>query len=432
MRFYLTYQKLWYLLEGGVKLENGIPVSTDRRQEDLNELCAILLSSIHKDNISLIVQYTDPSKIWEALKHSHMNTSSGTKFYHLRVLMNTSYVKGKDMNQHLMLISKTPTCLRKLCKNGLFSVDEFENAAVISSMPEKFSAVTTHSEQQASIDNKALTDAIRSSVVTKKNRVNTLSSTANFVKASSSSNPHASSSKNSTKKTPVCDHFKGTHKTENCLRKKNDDLAEQMSVMMKRIKAMGKAKVAWPTPSNLSDDDISDYTDSMTRSAMVNLNVDQRSHLRWNIDSGTTNSLVPPLVTVQNPASSSLTLQTANNAKIVASGKGMVSVTGLPDVVAHQIEGLAKPLLSVSDVTDGNHGVLFLHDQVLFIEQPLVAKDSVTKSNMVVQKGSRLNQSYYLENSEVSFRASHTSAASLLTWHLRLGHLSLQNLLDLH
>lgn len=430
MRFYLTYRKLWYLLDGGVKLENGIPIATDRRQEDVNELCAILMSSIHEDNISLIVQYTDPSKIWEALKHSHMNTSSGTKFYHLRVLMNTSYVDGEDMNQHLMLISKTATCLRKLCKNGLLSVDDIENAAVISSLPEKFSAVTTHFEQQATIDNKALTDAIRSSVVTNKNRVNTLSSTANAVRASSSSTSQSSSSKNTTKKTPVCDHCKGVHKTENCLRKKNDDLAEQMSVMMKKIEAMGKAKVARPVVDTDSDE-TSDYSDSMARSATVNLTVEHGSHLRWNIDSGTTNSLVPPTVNVQSPVSSALTLRTANNAKITATGKGMVSVTGLPDVVAHQVEGLAEPLLSVSDVTDNNHGVLFLRDQVLFIDQPMIAKDFVTKSNMVVSKGTRLNRSYYLENTEVSFRASQTSKASLLTWHLRLGHLSLRNLLDL-
>lgn len=175
--------------------------------------------------------------------------------------MNTSYVDGEDMNQHLMLISKTATCLRKLCKNGLLSVDDIENAAVISSLPEKFSAVTTHFEQKAAIDNKALTDAIRSSVVTNKNRVNTLSSTVNVVKAASTSNSHVSSSKTSAKKTPVCDHCKGTHKAENCLRKKNDDLAEHMSVMMKKIEAMGKAKVARPELPLSSEDDISDYSD---------------------------------------------------------------------------------------------------------------------------------------------------------------------------
>lgn len=59
-----------------------------------------------------------------------------------------------------MSISKTATCLRKLCQDGMLSVNYIENAAVISLLLEKFSAVTTHFEQQETIINKSLTDAI--------------------------------------------------------------------------------------------------------------------------------------------------------------------------------------------------------------------------------------------------------------------------------
>ena len=72
-RFYPKYRALWYLLEGTEKRENGLTISTERCQQDVNELCAIILASIHEDNIGLIVKYTEPSEIWAELKRSHMN-----------------------------------------------------------------------------------------------------------------------------------------------------------------------------------------------------------------------------------------------------------------------------------------------------------------------------------------------------------------------
>lgn len=67
----------------------------------------------------------------------------------------------------------------------MLSVNDLENAAVILSLPEKFSAVTTHFEQKGSIDNKALADASRLSVFNNKNQVTTqtISSTANAAKS---------------------------------------------------------------------------------------------------------------------------------------------------------------------------------------------------------------------------------------------------------
>lgn len=115
MQFYLIYKELWYIIGGTVKKENGVPISTEQKQKDINALCAILLSSIHEDNISLIVKHTDPTKIWLELKNTHMNTSSARKFYYLRLLMNTSYTDRDDIGTHLTTISKTSTCLRKLC-----------------------------------------------------------------------------------------------------------------------------------------------------------------------------------------------------------------------------------------------------------------------------------------------------------------------------
>lgn len=112
----------------------------------------------------------------------------------------------------------------------------------------------------------------------------------------------------------TCDHCKGLHKTDNCLKKKNDDLAEQMNTLMKKIDAMGKAKFVSNVHDNDSgSDDISDYSESMARSATANLTNPSSDRLRWNIDSGTTNSLVPVSTALRYPSSSSLSLRTENN-----------------------------------------------------------------------------------------------------------------------
>lgn len=201
---------------------------------------------------------------------------------------------------------------------------------------------------------------------------------------------------------------------------------------MKKIDAMGKAKFVSNVHDNDSgSDDISDYSESMARSATANLTNPSSDRLRWNIDSGTTNSLVPVSTALRYPSSSSLSLRTENNDWIAAVGKGFISVEGLPDVTAHQVIGLAEPLISVSDITDTNHGVLFLNDRVLSLDNPSLAKSMVEKEGIVVAAGHTVKRSYYIENSSVSFRASQSSSASMLTWHLWLGHLSLQNLQDL-
>lgn len=113
MWFYLISKELWYLLQGTEKKEKGLNISAEHWQKYVNNLCVILLSSIHEDNISLIVKVTDPAKIWAGLKHTHMNTSSCSKFYYLKLLMNTSYVDGEDVGTHLTTIRKNRDIFKK-------------------------------------------------------------------------------------------------------------------------------------------------------------------------------------------------------------------------------------------------------------------------------------------------------------------------------
>lgn len=201
-----------------------------------------------------------------------------------------------------------------------------------------------------------------------------------------------------------------------------------MSVLLKKVEEIGKSKLA----QEVKDDDTSDYSESMARSATHSQGFKTQSkYLRWNVDSGTTNSLVPTSVPIPKSEPGSLTLRTANNARIDASSKGAVPVSGLGNVIAHQIEDLAEPLLSVADVTNQNVGTLFLKDEVLFVDQPNALKEHINHHHNVLSRGPRINRSYYIENSEVSFRASQSSSALLMTWHLRLGHIGLRNLLDL-
>lgn len=320
----------------------------------------------------------------------------------------------------------------------MLSVDDIENASVISSLPEKFSAVTTHFEQQNSIENKQLTDAIRSSVINAKNRATSqgISSTANAAKANlsySSSTNQKLSNKNQ-KPLPQCEHCKGVHKTANCLKKQNNNMAEQLAALTKKIDALsGKAKFAVDDDEKESNEDtLSDFSDSMARYAVAYKASSSTTTVQWNVDSGTTNSLVPSNTQLENSKPSTLTLCTANNERITATHMGKVNVPGLPSVTAHHVNGLAEPLLSVSDITDNDIGVIFFKEKVTFVSKTSELASFINDNKSVISQGYRSKRSYYVDTPTVSsYCASQTASASLLTWHFRLGHLSLRSLQDL-
>lgn len=160
---------------------------------------------------------------------------------------------------------------------------------------------------------------------------------------------------------------------------------------------------------------------------------------RLNVDSGTSDTLVPPNFSLNGSVPSSLTIRTADNSQIKAISRGTLplKILNFPSITAYVVPTLAKPLLSVSDVTDKNTAVLFLKDSVLFTSNPSEIKSFVCSGNSILTEGRRINCSYYLEDNQVgdsakvSFRTAPTPIASYLTWHHRLSHTSLRNLQDL-
>lgn len=72
--------------------------------------------------------------------------------------------------------------------------------------------------------------------------------------------------------------------------------------------------------------------------------------------------------------------------------------------MAHQVPGLAKPLLSVSDVTDSGTAVIFLRDLVIFANDLTSVEQLVRGLSHIVAEGIREQKSYYLYDTDhVSF-----------------------------
>lgn len=172
----------------------------------------------------------------------------------------------------------------------------------------------------------------------------------------------------------------------------------------------------------------------MARSAKATSLSTANAAKRLNVDSGTSDTLVPPSFQLNNKSESSLVIRTADNSRIkaVSCGKLPLDIKRFPPIRAHLVPGLAEPLLSVSDVTDQGVAVTFLRGSVLFTKNPSLVEHFLRNSCEVIAEGSRESRSCYLyEDNHVSFRTAPLSAASYLTWHHRLSHTSLRSLQEL-
>lgn len=133
----MKHKRLWYLLNDiPNKTENGIPVSTKTKDQDTNDFCALLMESIHKENIFLIEDCTTPKEMWEALRSLHQQMTAGSQFYLLRSLMAMSVSSKDGISAHIIEIGSVGAQLRKLCQNGMVSIEEIQTASLITSLPE--------------------------------------------------------------------------------------------------------------------------------------------------------------------------------------------------------------------------------------------------------------------------------------------------------
>lgn len=69
MEWMMCHKRLCYLLNPiPVQNENGIPVSAEVKERDAEAFCALLMESIHEDDIFLIKDCTTPKEMWLALQ----------------------------------------------------------------------------------------------------------------------------------------------------------------------------------------------------------------------------------------------------------------------------------------------------------------------------------------------------------------------------
>lgn len=151
MKWALKARKLWYLIDGTVKMENGVPVIATARQDDADMLISFILENIHEDNIGLIMNITDPKLMWQELESSHLLNSSGSRYYYLRILMAMPTPDKEGIRDHLMQIENIGTSLNKICVDGKISIKDIKVAALTASLPSIFHSVVSHKKQQTAV-----------------------------------------------------------------------------------------------------------------------------------------------------------------------------------------------------------------------------------------------------------------------------------------
>lgn len=151
MKWALKSRKLWYLIDGTAKLEEGILFSATVRQDDSNMLIAFILENIHKDNIGRIMNISQPQLMWKELEASHRLNFSGSCFYYLQMLMALPTPDKEGIKDHLIQIDSIGTSLNKICVDGMIIIEDVKVAALTASLPSIFHNITPHFEQQSSV-----------------------------------------------------------------------------------------------------------------------------------------------------------------------------------------------------------------------------------------------------------------------------------------
>lgn len=231
--------------------------------------------------------------------------------------MSMSVTNDDDVSSHIIEIGSIGARLRKLCKNRLISVEDIQTASLIVSLPESFTSVTSPFEQREDARFDDVSKAIKGLVFTRKNRAKqssaATSSTANAATTNTSNSQSNTSrlkgkgKKRSDKSSAdtyqgpgPCTHCKGKyHDMSKCLQKKSEDLNNKLENLIKQMSS-GKTNLACESDSN------SDFSESMARSATSTQHMLNKQIKRLNLDSGTSDTLIPSWSLLENPKPSSL------------------------------------------------------------------------------------------------------------------------------
>lgn len=170
MKLILKSKRLYYLIDNTIKMENGLPVSAETQLNDENLCGALIIESVHEDNVDLLVECGNVAKMWKALSGAHHHVSAGSRYSILRLIMNLKVSDEDNIIDHLMNINRLGTRLRKLCKDGKISIEDIEVASLTSSLPSSFSGITSRYESLDVVTFKTISDVVREEVLNRKNR----------------------------------------------------------------------------------------------------------------------------------------------------------------------------------------------------------------------------------------------------------------------
>lgn len=313
MKLILKSKNLYYLIKTTVKLENGLPVLVNTRANNENLCGALFIDSVHKDNIDLVVECNSSSEMWTSLSNAHHHVSAGSRYSLLRSIMNLKVSDEDDIIDHLMNVNRLGTRLRKLCKDGKITIEDIEVASLTSSLPQSFSGVTSRYESLETVTFKTISDAVQEEVLNQKNRnvpvfINSTAHSArryehnnshrprNFDNTRSFDNrPKLSTSTQQVLTTqPTCTHCGSfRHRVETCLSKNLADQNSRIDALVKQLAKPGNANKATEENAVKEESDLSDFSKAQACTATELSATSQRPD-RFNFDSGSSNTLVPP------------------------------------------------------------------------------------------------------------------------------------------
>lgn len=187
----------------------------------------------------------------------------------------------EDISSHIIDIGTVGAQLQKLCRNGIFSINNIKTASLVASLPKTFTAVTSPFKQCEDVSLSEVCVAVEGHVVTWKNRANqsvaaTSFSSANMAKSNQdsaktaqdaslgsqrNSNNRRKQQNNDSGHPGPCTNCKGRyHNVSAFLQKKNKDLSKKLDDAINCLSS-GKANQA------LDLDSDRDFTDSTARLA---------------------------------------------------------------------------------------------------------------------------------------------------------------------
>lgn len=432
---------------------------------------SIFSKTIHKANMRYVRDHEmDARSGWEKLKAAHQDSSSGGRMFWLRKLI-LCRMEDEDMERHIERMNVIFERLNSLITaDNPLTADDIYATALLISLPTDWLPSVTH------LLNRPQTTSLQI-VTCLKNEATRRSSSLDFpettVTASRAYTNHTRFSGRPSNSLPHRTAFNpdancsfcmsAGHEIADC-RTAQKVLAEHKRLAIKQLrpatvdsrpsssnrhtKASKTQVVSLGSSANDEEessggDETSDDSTPPTRAAVASTRPKQYARTAviestqpgprfcdWTIDSACSKTMQPSLAGVNNRVKDKTAISLADDSTIVASHAGTISlpIDGSPTVKTLVVPQLHDPLLSVAELCDGGHSVLFTSEGCEIFSTKDVVCDATAKGS-----GYRNGNLYYLPMKVPSaptpcYSAKTVADASLLGYHRRFNHIGLKAL----